>query len=59
MNQYATSEILEKLVHDESGEVANRALQNPNVSYELLLVYQHSEQYGNRKAVAMNPSITE
>lgn len=59
MNQYATSEILEKLVHDESGEVANRALQNPNVSYDLLRVYQHSEQYGNRKAVAMNPSITE
>ena len=59
MNQYATAEILEKLVHDESSEVSKRALQNPNVSYELLLVYQHSEQYGNRKAVAMNPSITE
>ena len=59
MNQYAIAEILEKLVHDESDEVAKRALQNPNVSCDLLRIYQHSEQYGNRKAVAMNPSITE
>ena len=59
MNKYATAEILEKLVRDESSEIVNRALQNPNVSYDLLCIYQHSEQYGNRKAVAMNPSITE
>ena len=44
MNKYATAEILEKLVRDESSEVANRALQNPNVSYDLLCIYQHSEQ---------------